>query len=74
MPRKAPQQEPMEVAQPEQPSYDLEPVTEDIQSRLNVMGNSMQLTANQLRHNAPGWASFIDDVFQTIGILVEANK
>lgn len=58
----------------EQPTYQLEPVTDDIRSRLTVWGNSTRLTITQLETVAPGWAAFLHDIFVTVGGLMETTE
>jgi hypothetical protein len=57
------------VEQP--PQYELEPITDDLKSRLNVWGNSTMMLINQLSENSPGWAEVIGDMFNIILQMVK---
>lgn len=65
-----------QIPEPEQvvPAYNLEPMNEDIKSRLNVLGNSLQLTVMQLQGSAPEWAKLVDDLRLTLGALIEQTS
>lgn len=74
-PRKAPvEQTPAPPQEAVQDPYHLEPMTDDIRSRINVLGNSMQMTVQQLQERAPGWANLINDLFETIGEIVRSAE
>lgn len=53
------------------PAFDLEPMTDDMRSRLNVWGNSTLLTIDQLRPAAPGWASLMQSLFDAVRETIE---
>lgn len=57
--------EPLEEEQ--QSPYNFEPVDEELQSQLNVLGNMMQNTRNRVYPKYPEWARMIDDMFNVIG-------
>ena len=63
-------QEAPEQVQP----YNLEPMNDDLRSRLNVWGNATQLTIQQLEKIAPEWGKFMNDIFVTVGGLMETFK
>jgi hypothetical protein len=71
MPRTKVQQEPEQEVQQETQGYNLEPMNDDLRSRLNVWGNATQLTIQQLDKIAPEWAKFMNDIFVTVGGLME---
>lgn len=51
--------------------YGLEPITEDIQSNLNIWGNSTQLAINKLQEAAPEWAKMLDDMFSIVRAAIQ---
>jgi hypothetical protein len=71
MPRTKVQPEPEQEVQQETQGYNLEPMNDDLRSRLNVWGNATQLTIQQLEKIAPEWAKFMNDIFVTVGGLME---
>lgn len=54
--------------------YNLEPLNDSARSQLMVMGNSMKITIQKLTTEAPEWARFIEDVFVTIGGLMDSEQ
>lgn len=53
------------------PAYELEPANDEIRSQLVIWGNATQMTINKLGPVAPGWAAFLNDIFQTVGGIME---
>lgn len=60
--------------QQEQTAYELEPLTDDMRSKLHVWGNATQLTIQQLREDAPSWAQILDDIFTTVGEAIKERS
>lgn len=46
--------------------YALEPISEEVQSNLNIWGNSTQLAIAKLAESAPEWAKMLDDMFNIV--------
>lgn len=68
-----PESDPEESVTPDD-IFNLERVDDDLRSRLNVWGNSTQLTIQQLGGKYPEWARLIESIFQTIGLAIEEHS
>lgn len=75
-PRQEAESEQAEAQQEEEaiPNYQLEPMTDDLRSRLNVWGNSTLMLLGQIEQEYPGWYAIVNDMFQIVRGTIQVTE